>query len=97
MLSVESCMLVQQPSYCSLMGTAATLNGVCRYFICDKKLAALGWTEKTAWKDGLRRTVDWYLAQGFASYWESGDVENVSPGVASCMPTAQPACSAAAT
>ena len=49
----------------------------CRYFICDKKLAALGWTEKTAWKDGLRRTVDWYLAHGFASYWESGDVENV--------------------
>lgn len=47
-----------------------------RYFICDKKLAALGWTEKTAWADGLRKTVDWYLKHGFSSYWEHGDVEN---------------------
>ena len=52
-------------------------QAACRYFICDKKLAALGWREKTSWKDGLRRTVDWYLAHGFASYWENGDVENV--------------------
>ena len=51
-------------------------GGRARYFICDKKLAALGWKETTSWKDGLQRTVDWYLKQGFASYWESGDVEN---------------------
>ena len=48
----------------------------CRYFICDKKLAALGWRERTPWADGLRRTVDWYLKNGLAAYWERGDVEN---------------------
>lgn len=47
-----------------------------RYFICDKKLAGLGWTERTKWEDGLRRTVDWYLKHGFGAYWEHGDVEN---------------------
>ena len=47
-----------------------------RYFICDRKLAALGWTEKTPWAVGLRTTVDWYLKHGFSSYWEHGDVEN---------------------
>lgn len=52
------------------------MHCVCRYFICDKKLAALGWKERTSWQDGLRQTVDWYLNNGFAAYWERGDVEN---------------------
>ena len=47
-----------------------------RDFICDKKLAGLGWTERTRWEDGLRKTVDWYLKHGFGAYWEHGDVEN---------------------
>ena len=47
-----------------------------RYFICDKKLAALGWKEGTPWEEGLRATVDWYLKNGFGAYWEHGDVEN---------------------
>lgn len=46
-----------------------------RYFICDKKLAELGWVEKVTWEDGLKMTVDWYLANGFNSYWEHGDVD----------------------
>ena len=50
--------------------------GIGSYYICDKKLAKLGWTEKTSWEEGLRKTIDWYLANGFASYWENGDVEN---------------------
>ena len=45
-----------------------------RYYICDKKLAALGWTEKTSWEDGLKKTIDWYLEHGFESRWV-GDVE----------------------
>jgi len=47
-----------------------------RYFICDKKLASLGWEGKTSWKDGLSKTIGWYLENGFASYWQNGDVEN---------------------
>jgi UDP-glucose 4,6-dehydratase len=47
-----------------------------RYFICDKKLGALGWKETTPWEEGLRATVDWYLKHGFGAYWEHGDVEN---------------------
>ena len=44
-----------------------------RYFICDAKLAALGWQETTDWADGLRSTVDWYLSNGFSDYWDSGE------------------------
>lgn len=39
------------------------------------ELAALGWTEKTEWESGLKRTIDWYLQNGFGNYWEHGDVE----------------------
>lgn len=46
-----------------------------RYFICDKKLAALGWSEKTGWEEGLRRTVEWYLKHSCGRYWDNGDME----------------------
>ena len=46
-----------------------------RYFIDDKKLAALGWKETTSWEDGLRRTVEWYLREGGSGYWDAADVE----------------------
>ncbi|KAK9818448.1 hypothetical protein WJX74_002427 [Apatococcus lobatus] len=45
-----------------------------RYFICDKKLAALGWTEKTSWEKGLNVTIEWYHKHGHDSYWEHGNV-----------------------
>jgi len=35
-----------------------------RYFISDDKLQALGWKERTQWKDGLSKTIDWYLKEG---------------------------------
>ena len=47
-----------------------------RYFICDAKLAALGWRESTPWGEGLRETVRWYAAHGLgAGHWEDADVE----------------------
>jgi nucleoside-diphosphate-sugar epimerase len=46
-----------------------------RYYICDKKLAALGWSEKTSWKDGLAKTINWYMENGFSSRWV-GDVDS---------------------
>jgi len=46
-----------------------------RYYICDEKLTALGWEESTSWEDGLKKTVDWYLRNGFAEYWDNGNVE----------------------
>lgn len=30
-----------------------------RYYIGSSKLAALGWTEKTGWEEGLKKTIDW--------------------------------------
>lgn len=36
------------------------LDRVCndqRYFICDKKLAFLGWEAKTSWRDGLSKSI----------------------------------------
>ena len=46
-----------------------------RYYICDNKLNSLGWTEKVGWKEGLQRTIDWYLQHGFKEFWDNGDVE----------------------
>ncbi|CAL8462242.1 g1773 [Coccomyxa elongata] len=46
-----------------------------RYYICDKKLAALGWSEKTTWEDGLNKTINWYMENGFSERWV-GDVDS---------------------
>jgi UDP-glucose 4,6-dehydratase len=47
-----------------------------RYFISDKKLLQLGWTESVGWREGLKRTIDWYLGEGGRSaHWENGDME----------------------
>lgn len=46
-----------------------------RYFICDKKLIAMGWKESVGWQQGLKQTIDWYLgAGGKPEYWENGDI-----------------------
>jgi len=46
-----------------------------RYFICDQKLAALGWKEKTSFEDGLKKTIQWYLENGRKSFWDNGDAD----------------------
>jgi UDP-glucose 4,6-dehydratase len=46
-----------------------------RYYICDRKLAELGWREKTSWEEGLRRTVDWYVVNAAPGYWDNGSME----------------------
>ncbi|CAK0782674.1 hypothetical protein CVIRNUC_005869 [Coccomyxa viridis] len=46
-----------------------------RYFVCDKKLARLGWHEKTEWKEGLAKTVEWYRIHGLSGYWDDDAVE----------------------
>ena len=47
-----------------------------RYFICDKKLLALGWREQVSWEEGLARTIEWYrTVGGKRSYWENGDMD----------------------
>lgn len=46
-----------------------------RYFICDKKLLELGWTEQTGWEEGLKKTIEWFLEIGKPEYWDNGNVE----------------------
>ncbi|KAL6766512.1 RHM2 [Auxenochlorella protothecoides x Auxenochlorella symbiontica] len=46
-----------------------------RYFICDKKLLDLGWSETVDWKEGLKRTIDWFLEHGQPEYWSNGNME----------------------
>ncbi len=47
-----------------------------RYFICDNKLAGLGWQEETTWQDGLSKTVEWYMQSGHdGNYWVNGNIE----------------------
>ncbi|CAM0957407.1 unnamed protein product [Alopecurus aequalis] len=35
-----------------------------RYFIDDQKLKALGWSERTQWEEGIKKTADWYIKHG---------------------------------
>ena len=32
-----------------------------RYFLDDQKLKDLGWSERTTWEEGLKKTMDWYI------------------------------------
>ncbi|CAL4888976.1 unnamed protein product [Urochloa decumbens] len=41
-----------------------------RYFLDDAKLKSLGWVERTPWQEGLRKTIEWYVAN--PDFW--GDV-----------------------
>ncbi|MCO5551341.1 hypothetical protein L7F22_004842 [Adiantum nelumboides] len=41
-----------------------------RYFLDDKKLKGLGWSERTMWVEGLQKTMDWYIRH--PDWW--GDV-----------------------
>ncbi|KAJ6801699.1 trifunctional UDP-glucose 4,6-dehydratase/UDP-4-keto-6-deoxy-D-glucose 3,5-epimerase/UDP-4-keto-L-rhamnose-reductase RHM1-like [Iris pallida] len=41
-----------------------------RYFLDDQKLKNIGWSEKTQWEEGLRKTLEWYTAN--PDWW--GDV-----------------------
>ncbi|CAN6443595.1 unnamed protein product [Victoria cruziana] len=41
-----------------------------RYFLDDQKLKNLGWSERTSWEEGLRKTMEWYTSH--PDWW--GDV-----------------------
>ena len=47
-----------------------------RYFICDAKLLALGWRERTSWDEGLRKTLAWYGTPGRVAAWWPVGVED---------------------
>ena len=45
----------------------------CRYFIEDSKLEALGWSEKTSWEEGIKKTLAFYRdAKG---WWKKSMVD----------------------
>ncbi|GFS38599.1 NAD-dependent epimerase/dehydratase family protein [Actinidia rufa] len=41
-----------------------------RYFLDDQKLKNLGWSERTTWEEGLKKTMEWYVSN--PEWW--GDV-----------------------
>ncbi|GJT74218.1 trifunctional UDP-glucose 4,6-dehydratase/UDP-4-keto-6-deoxy-D-glucose 3,5-epimerase/UDP-4-keto-L-rhamnose-reductase RHM1 [Tanacetum coccineum] len=41
-----------------------------RYFLDDEKLKSLGWSERTRWEEGLKKTIGWYASN--PNWW--GDV-----------------------
>ncbi|PON69420.1 NAD(P)-binding domain containing protein [Parasponia andersonii] len=41
-----------------------------RYFLDDEKLKNLGWSERTTWEEGLKKTTEWYVKN--PDWW--GDV-----------------------
>ncbi|KAE8699118.1 Trifunctional UDP-glucose 4,6-dehydratase/UDP-4-keto-6-deoxy-D-glucose 3,5-epimerase/UDP-4-keto-L-rhamnose-reductase RHM1 [Hibiscus syriacus] len=41
-----------------------------RYFLDDQKLKVLGWSERTVWEGGLKKTIEWYTKN--PNWW--GDV-----------------------
>jgi dTDP-glucose 4,6-dehydratase len=46
------------------------------YHVDGSKLKQLGWTQNTAFEDGLERTVDWYRKH-LDTWWESETVEAI--------------------
>ncbi|KAE8671047.1 Trifunctional UDP-glucose 4,6-dehydratase/UDP-4-keto-6-deoxy-D-glucose 3,5-epimerase/UDP-4-keto-L-rhamnose-reductase RHM1 [Hibiscus syriacus] len=38
-----------------------------RYFLDDQKLKVLGWSERTVWEEGLKKTIEWYTKN--ANWW----------------------------
>ncbi|KAJ4827896.1 Rhm1p [Turnera subulata] len=41
-----------------------------RYYLDNQKLKSLGWSERTTWEEGLKKTMDWYVRN--PDWW--GDV-----------------------
>ncbi|RRT41921.1 hypothetical protein B296_00028378 [Ensete ventricosum] len=41
-----------------------------RYFLDDQKLKNIGWSERTTWEEGLKKTMEWYMSN--PDWW--GDV-----------------------
>ncbi len=72
-----SCLLLCFPRLflLPLLSAPDSRSVVCRYYICDRKLAALGWSEKTTWENGLNKTINWYMENGFSERWV-GDVDS---------------------
>ena len=46
-----------------------------RYKICTKKLEALGWKQKTFFKEGLLKTIEWY--KNNPNHWDEHDIDSV--------------------
>ena len=40
-----------------------------------QKAMGAGWHEKTEWKEGLAKTVEWYRIHGLSGYWDDDAVE----------------------
>ena len=63
-----------------------------RYFICDAKLLALGWRERTSWDEGLRKTLAWYGTPGrVAAWWPVGVEDALLPHPDAKQETDEPA------
>jgi UDP-glucose 4,6-dehydratase len=43
-----------------------------RYFIASQKLQDLGWTQRVSWREGLEKTIKWYLAGNAEKRWAAG-------------------------
>lgn len=50
-----------------------------RHFTVDQELRNLGWSEKTSWRDGLKRTLLWYETHG-TTWWERAETGGANPG-----------------
>jgi len=47
-----------------------------RYYLDVQKLTALGWNQRTLFAEGLRKTVEWYMATG-EEYWAENNLNRV--------------------
>ena len=45
------------------------------YMLLMGRCNAAGWHEKTPWKEGLAKTVEWYRIHGLSGYWDNDAVE----------------------
>jgi len=56
---------------CAFIAVAVTVLGLC---VPEDERSA-GWHEKTPWKEGLAKTVEWYRVHGLSGYWDDDAVE----------------------
>jgi len=47
-----------------------------RYFISHDALTQIGWKSKVSFREGLKRTIEWYRSH--PNYWEQSDIVNKS-------------------
>ena len=60
-VAMDTCKLFSMDPYTSIKFVENRPFNDQRYFLDDEKLKNLGWSERTTWNEGLKKTMEWYI------------------------------------